>query len=235
MTRFMTRAAITLAVLLSATSIAAEPVRVSVLYFDINSNEKSLDVLSKGFAELMITDLVQSTDFAVVERARLEQVLAELKLGETRFADPKTAARIGKLVGAQFMVIGSIVERVSFTKGAGVNPHMMNVRVLDIEKSQYVGEAGIKIMIDPDDVFAAEEKAVAEVAKLLVKAGAGKQANDPPKKAHKLPMETAAKYARALDAKDKKDKTQAVKLLNEVVKDQPDFKLAQLDLLNLTK
>ena len=231
----MTRLVAVLLVLLSASGLAAEPVRVAVLYFDIRSNEKSLEVLSKGLAELMITDLVQSTDLAVVERARLEEVLAELKLGETRFSDPKTAARVGKLVGAQFMVVGGIIEGVRLSRDGKLNHHVLDVKVLDIEKSQYVGQASVRIPIDPDDFFAAEAKAVTEVAKLLVQAGAGKRAEPPPQKTHKLPLDTAAKYARALDAKDKKKKDDAVKLLNEVVREQPDFKLAQLDLLNLTK
>ena len=41
------------------------------------------------------------------------------------------------------------------------------------------------------------------------------------------------KYAQSLQAKDKKNPATQKKLLAEVVKEQPDFKLAQLDLLSL--
>lgn len=229
----MVRAACLFALLASSLAFAAEPVRVSVLYFDVQSNQKELGVLAKGLSELMITDLVQSTDLTVVERSRIEDVLAELKLGETRFSDPKTAAKIGKLIGAQFMVIGTIVEAPKL--GGGIGPHRLLVRIVDVEKSAAMAKASIKAELDLEDVFATEERVVADVSKLLVESGAAKVANEPPKKAHKLPVGTAVKYSRALDAKDMKDKAQAVQLLNEVVKEQPDFKLAQLDLLNLTK
>lgn len=212
---------------------AAGPVRVSVLYFDVNSNQPELAVLSKGFAELLTTDLVQSTDVTVIERERLEHVLGELKLGETRYSDPATAARIGKLLGVQFMVVGTINEGVRLKEG--FSPHLVTVRLLDVERGAYVGGSGLKVKLDPDDVFATEERIAADVAQLLVKAGAARAANEPPRKAHRLPVKTAVKYAKALDAKDKKDDATAVKLLGEVVREEPDFKLARLDLLNLTK
>lgn len=217
--------------LASSVVLAAEPARVSVLYFDIQSNQKELGVLSKGLAELMITDLAQSTDVVVVERARLEDVLAELKLGETRFSDPKTAAKIGKLIGAQFMVTGTIVESPVI---GGVGKHKLVAKIIDVSTSQVLGGTRISADLDLEDVFATEETLVGQIGKRLADAGAAKAANEPPRKAHKLPVGTAMKFAKALDAKDKKDKAQAVKLLNEVVKEQPDFKLAQLDLLNLT-
>jgi hypothetical protein len=85
-----------------------------------------------------------------------------------------------------------------------------------------------------EDIFEAEQKLAATIQAQVAEA-AKLAPPSPPKGATKLRFDTAVKYSKALDAKDKKDKGQAVKLLNEVVKDQPDFKLAQLDLLNLTK
>jgi hypothetical protein len=49
-----------------------------------------------------------------------------------------------------------------------------------------------------------------------------------------LPFATAVKYSRALDAKDKKDKATATRLLQEVVTERPEFALAKLDLASLT-
>lgn len=46
-------------------------------------------------------------------------------------------------------------------------------------------------------------------------------------------MTTGAKYARALDAKDRKGRATQKRLLIEVVKEQLEFKLAQFDLLTL--
>lgn len=229
-----------LAWLFAIPAIAAPPApaktaRVSVLYFDVQSTQEALKVFNKGLSELMIADLAQSTDLTVVERSRLEEILAELKLGETRYADPATAAKIGKLVGAQFMVAGTIVENPVLSAKGGPGRFKLLVKIIDVEHATVVPQSTIKVDLDPDDVFGAEEAVVKEIAKFLVTAGKATQAGEPAKKAHKLPVGTAVKYSKALDAKDKKNKDQAVKLLNEVVKEQPDFKLAQLDLLTLTK
>jgi predicted Zn-dependent protease len=48
-------------------------------------------------------------------------------------------------------------------------------------------------------------------------------------------VKTLQKYGQALDAIDKKDKAAAKAKLQEVVKEQPDFVLASLDLDKLMK
>jgi hypothetical protein len=45
-----------------------------------------------------------------------------------------------------------------------------------------------------------------------------------------LPPKLALRYSKALDAKDRGDKATAKKELAEVVKEQPDFRLAKLDI-----
>ena len=45
-----------------------------------------------------------------------------------------------------------------------------------------------------------------------------------------LKLQTALRYSKALDAKDKGDKATAKQELQAVVKEQPDFRLAALDL-----
>lgn len=44
----------------------------------------------------------------MVERVRLEALLAELKLSSGDFIDPLTAAKNGKGLGARYLVTGSI-------------------------------------------------------------------------------------------------------------------------------
>lgn len=198
--------------------------RVAVLYFDVLSTNEDLKVFSKGLAELLITDLVATDGLDVLERSRIEEVLAELKLGESRFADKASFEKAGQVLGADYLVLGSLIGNKEFK----VTARVVAVGTAKIPKSA-------KVDLHGDDVFEAESRLVVEVAQQLVALGALARAPEPPKRPHKLPLSTATKYARALDAKDKKDKPAAVKLLTDVVKEQPEFKLAQLDLLSLTK
>lgn len=198
--------------------------RFAVLYFDADTNNADLAAFTKGLAALLISDFATNDQLAVVERQRLEDVLAELKLGESRFADPKTFAKIGALLGAHYLLIGSLV-----TSGKQIG---INSRIIRVSDSLTLG--GAKVILADDDVFAAEEELVKKVTAQLIKVGVPPATQPPPVKTGKLPLKACKTYAQALDAKDKKDTATAKKLLGEVVKEQPDFKLAQLDLLSLT-
>jgi TolB-like protein len=104
----MKRFALILLLLLLAAPASAAP-RVAVLYFD-NVGNPELDMLRLGLAEMMIVDLSNRPDVAVVERNRINQVLGELDLQTTDKFDPGKAVEIGKLLGAERMVLGSYFE-----------------------------------------------------------------------------------------------------------------------------
>lgn len=62
-----------------------------------------------------ITELIESAlgrkaPFALVDRSRTKDVLAELSLQSTAVADPATAARIGKLAGADAIIMGTVTR-----------------------------------------------------------------------------------------------------------------------------
>lgn len=220
-----------LLLLLALPALAAPPdagtrPRVAVLYFDPLTTDPDLAMFSKGLAALLITDFTANPGLRVLEREKLEDALKELNLGESKYADKSTFAKIGKVLGVEYLVIGSLVC-------GGKNQCRITSRVMAYPQLEEV--AGAKVTLDPDDVFAGEEKLVAELSQKLVALGSLAAWEPPPelKKNHKLPLSTGVKYAKALDAKDKKDKATQKKLLSEVVKEQPGFKLAQLDLLSL--
>jgi TolB-like protein len=200
--------------------------RVAVLYFVPNTNDPDLQAFGKGLASLMITDLVNYPSLQVLERERLEDAMAELKLGETKFADKATFAKIGKMLGVQYMVVGGLM---------GIKGHYV-IAARAIKYPLFDDVVSARAEFSGDDVFAAETQIVRDLAAKLVADGSELTVADPvPPKTFKLPLKTASTYSRALSAKDKKDTATATKLLGEVVKEQPDFKLAQLDLLSLTK
>jgi hypothetical protein len=68
-------------------------VRVAVSYFENTAAEPVVEPLRKGFAEMLATDLATSPQLAVVERARLDAVLQELKLGTSAFMNKVTGRR----------------------------------------------------------------------------------------------------------------------------------------------
>lgn len=69
-----------------------------------------------GLAAQLTTALVNSGHFIVVERAELTPVLREQDMAMQKIVSQETAAQVGRVLGAQLLVAGSVTE---FDQGAG--------------------------------------------------------------------------------------------------------------------
>ena len=81
---------------------------VAVLDFSYTDGRNSQDGLI--VSERIALQLVKSKKIAVVERKELDKVLQELKLAQTGLIDANSTAAIGKMLGADFVLLGSITE-----------------------------------------------------------------------------------------------------------------------------
>jgi curli biogenesis system outer membrane secretion channel CsgG len=66
--------------------------------------------VGKGVSALLIAKLVQDGTVTVVERAAIDKVIAEQNLKSSDRTDPKTAATVGKTLGADAIVVGTITR-----------------------------------------------------------------------------------------------------------------------------
>jgi len=203
---------------------AAPKPTVAVLYFDYSGKDDQLGLLRKGLAQMMISDLSAVDAIQLVERDRLEEILAELKLGQSNKIDPASAAKVGKLLGARYLILGGYFDLKNMLR--------VDARVVEVETGKVVQSVGATG--DADNFLALEQKLVTDISAVL-----GKQLSLPPvrtppapkvKPPAKLARRTAMLYSRALHDLDAGDKPKAKAELEEVVKQQPDFKLAMLDL-----
>jgi len=64
----------------------------------------------EGISDMLVTELVNSGRFSVVERERLDEVLQEQNLTIEGVVDAATAARIGKILGVQLFVFGTVTQ-----------------------------------------------------------------------------------------------------------------------------
>jgi TolB-like protein len=120
---------------------------VVVFRFDNNSigtGKADFDGMATGVQDLLITDLAANAKIRLVDRAHLNEVLTEQNLSKTGQVDPTTAARIGKILGAQYAVTGGFM---SDGKGAAV----LTGRTIDIETTQIANPQ--KIMGKTDNVL----------------------------------------------------------------------------------
>jgi TolB-like protein len=88
----------------------------------------AVDFLQRSLSESLVVALLQSPGQTVVDRLRLQAVLAEQKLGAGELADEATRLRLGRIVGARRMVFGGF-----FVVGRTVQ---VNLRVVDTGSSQ---------------------------------------------------------------------------------------------------
>ena len=103
------------------------------------------DNLGAAAADEMTTQLVKTARFTVIERTQIAAVLAEQNLGASGAVTAATAPKIGKLIGAQFLVTGSItqfsIERTSAGyRGIGGSvstaESRMDVRVINTDTGE---------------------------------------------------------------------------------------------------
>jgi curli biogenesis system outer membrane secretion channel CsgG len=68
--------------------------------------------IGKGIADLIVDELVNDGTYRVIERKRLDAILAEQNFSNSERADPSAAtlAKVGKVLGVKYMIVGSVTK-----------------------------------------------------------------------------------------------------------------------------
>jgi curli biogenesis system outer membrane secretion channel CsgG len=75
--------------------------------------------IGKGISDLLVTDLVKDGTYSVIERKALDKIMAEQNFSNSDRANPTSAAKLGKLLGVDAIIVGSITEFGNETKNTG--------------------------------------------------------------------------------------------------------------------
>jgi len=141
--------------LLSAFAAAQQPhkKRVAVLDFDYGTVKSSIaeifggnEDVGKGITDLLVTKLVTDGNYSVIERKVLDKILAEQNFGNSDRADNATAAKIGKMLGVDAIIVGSITkfgrdDKSKSFGGLGVGPRVIGG--LGVKKNESKAVCGI--------------------------------------------------------------------------------------------
>jgi curli biogenesis system outer membrane secretion channel CsgG len=91
--------------------------RVAVMNFDYGTVHSDVAAIfgsdqdiGKGITDLLVQKLVQDGTYSVIERSALDKLLAEQNFSNSDRADATSAAKIGKLLGVDCIIIGSITQ-----------------------------------------------------------------------------------------------------------------------------
>lgn len=142
--------------LLVVSQALAGPGSVAVMYFQ-NQGNPELEPLKVGLSQMMTTDLVGAGGAKVVERVQLQAVLDELKLGHSSVVDRDTSAKVGKLLGAEYLVLGSYFSLAGTLR--------VDARLVRVETGEVVHAAGQNGAIG--DLFDLQRKVAASFRERL--------------------------------------------------------------------
>lgn len=226
---------IALAVVLLGTSVGVTPASaqaggtpdqrptVAVMpYFDNASvmNRADYESLGKGIADVLISELSGNDAIRVVERDRIQQLIDEQNLAGSGRVDKATAVQAGKLLGAQHMIFGGFI--VDPKGRIRLDARAVNVETSEIEHVESVTDNADNLLA----VISALAEKLNRGMKLPLSPGGAEHASMSPEATKPGRWRDLILYARAVDADDKKDRTQALALYKDFLEKSPTTILA---------
>jgi len=101
--------------------------RVAILDFDYGTVRSYVaglfgtDVdVGKGISDLLVKHLVKDGTYSVIERKMLDKILAEQNFSNSDRANPTSAAQLGKILGVDAIIVGTITQFGGETKSTKV-------------------------------------------------------------------------------------------------------------------
>ena len=92
--------------------------RVAVMDFENKSQYGGWRV-GHGASDILTTELTKTGKFSVMERGKLASIMKEQDLGASGRFDPTTAARLGKIIGVEYIITGAVTEYGQSASGGG--------------------------------------------------------------------------------------------------------------------
>ncbi|MEQ1949331.1 MAG: CsgG/HfaB family protein [Bryobacteraceae bacterium] len=103
--------------LLASALYGQDKKRVAVMNFDYGTVSTSVvqiwgsnQDIGKGISDMIVDRLVNGGKYSVIERKALDKLMAEQNFSNSDRADPSSAAKLGKLLGVDAIIIGSITQ-----------------------------------------------------------------------------------------------------------------------------
>jgi TolB-like protein len=180
--------------------------------------KENFDALERGIAGMMISELARNPAARVVEREQITQLIGEQNLGAQGRVDSATIARIGRVTGARYMVMGTFVDFYGDFR--------IDVRLVNTETSEIVKTESDRAQRDHlfDLIRTVSERLMkdANLPALERRGGASDQRSE-----RKIPTEALTYYSRALLYQDRGEKEKAADMFTHALTIFPEYAEAQ--------
>ena len=224
------RSLVTLLALAVGFALVAAPARaqdtrpgIAVLPFNnsgsFGQDKENFDALQKGIAGMLISELAANPAARVVEREQIQSVLDEQHLGTSGQVDPHTAAKVGKLVGARYMITGTFID---FYGDFRVDLRLVNGETGEIMKVE-------SDRMQRDHLFDIIRSLATRLMKDVNLPPLPKSVSDQ-RMNRQVPTEALTYYSRALLYQDRGQKDKAIDMYNKALAVFPEYTEAQTGL-----
>ena len=96
-----------------------EKVRIGVFQFESKTSGVSQQQ-ANAVMDMMTRALASSKSISVIERAQLDKVGKEIRLGQSGLVDASTAAEVGRIAGVQYILLGAVTELNKKASGGAI-------------------------------------------------------------------------------------------------------------------
>lgn len=219
----------TLAVALAAPLAAlAQDSRPGIAVFPFENggsygqDKENFDALQVGLQQMLITEFAQNAQLRIIERGRIKELLAEQDLGAGGRVDANTAARIGKLIGARYVILGGFID---FYGDFRIDARIVNVETSELVKVEKASDKR-------DKLYSLVVNLSGQITRGLSLPALPRQALEQ-RQTREVPAEAVTLYSRALLYADRGDTARAVELYNRAIEVFPDYTEAKEGLRQL--
>ncbi|HKC40935.1 MAG TPA: CsgG/HfaB family protein [Gemmatimonadales bacterium] len=174
--------------------------------------KEDFDALERGIAGMMISELEANAAARVVERQEIQKLIDEQNLGAQGRVDAATAAKIGKLVGARYMVMGTFVDFYGDFR--------IDVRLINTETSEIVRTESEKMQ--RDHLFEMIRNVAVRLMKDANLPALTRQASDQ-RMSRQVPTEALTYYSRALLYQDRGQNDKAKEMFTKALDIFPEY------------
>ncbi len=195
---------------------------IAVLYFQNNSlaDRQNMEPLQKGLADMLITELSKIQALKVIERNQLQQMIEEMKLGQSGMVDEQTAQKVGSLLGAQTLLLGSYVAMFG-------GKMRIDARIVEVETGRTIEAEEVTGKVK--DLFKLVQKLSGKIAKAL-NVKLTKADKKRLKTVQNKSFDAALYFSKGLEFEDAGQLDQAKTMFQKALKINPKYKSAQIEL-----
>lgn len=202
---------------------------ISILNFENITPQNGTDknnYIGKALSELLLSDLIGINDLQFIERSEVNRVLGEIELGMTGLVDEENIPKIGKLVGANYLVLGNYYQEK--------NSLIITVKLVETATGKIAGAKSITS--DKNNIYAAKNLISINLAEIFENTFRGIDLTAFKKRnSIKLDNDAINNLGKAIDLSDKGNLAEAEQLMRELLKNNPNWQELKTSIAALEK